>query len=73
MSSSSYSILFIKKNTKQVYGKGSYLKMQHTNTPPQARVSERNPLDFIPNITHRNKNYFQYDYYRSYKANQTYS
>ncbi len=47
--------------------------MQHTNTSPQARVSERNPLDFIPNITHRNKNYFQYDYYRSYKANQTYS
>ena len=40
---------------------------------PQARVSERNPLDFIPNITHRNKNYFQYDYYRTYKANQTYS
>ena len=32
MSSSSYSILFIKKNTKQVYGKGQYLKMQHTNT-----------------------------------------
>ena len=42
--------------------------MQHTNTPPQARVSERNPLDFIPNITHRNKNYFQYDYCRTYKT-----
>ena len=47
--------------------------MQHTNTPPLARVSERNPLDFIPNITHRNKNYFQYDYYRSYKTYQAYS
>ena len=42
--------------------------MQHTNTPPLARVSERNPLDFIPNITHRNKNYFQYDYCRTYKT-----
>ena len=31
-----------------------------------ARVSERNPLDFMPNITHRNK---KYDYYRTYKAN----
>ena len=26
--------------------------------PPQVRVSERNPLDFMPNITHRNKKLF---------------
>ena len=32
--------------------------MQHTNTSPQARVSERNPLDFIPNITQKQKTIF---------------
>lgn len=33
-------------------------KNKNLNLPPQARVSERNPLDFMPNITHRNKKLF---------------
>ena len=55
-----------------------YNKVENTifdNISPEGIEYDKwkNSLEFIPNITHRNKNYFQYDYYRSYKTYQTYS